>query len=117
MTTQSYWSGHAPGYSLAVERAFIAFRAAEAALLESLKRSYPLDTEVRVVHHRGSFLGVVTGWDVRGVRIVVCNKASGKCAKWWAAHVELATEWAGSDAGGATIGKGTAYRKNQGEHN
>lgn len=117
MTTQSYWSGHAPGYSLVVERAFIAFRAAEEALLESLKHSYPLDAEVRVVHHRGSFLGVVTGWDVRGVRIVVCNKASGKCAKWWAAHVELATEGAGSDARGTTMGKGTAYRKNQGEHN
>ncbi len=103
MTTQSYWSGHAPGYSLAVERAFIAFRAAEEALLESLKRSYPLDAEVRVVHHRGSFLGVVTGWDVRGVRIVVCNKASGKCAKWWAAHVELATKHPPSGATGMTI--------------
>ncbi|WP_348995948.1 hypothetical protein ABFG95_12060 [Achromobacter sp. HNDS-1] len=102
MTTQSYWEGHAPGYSLAVERAFIAFRAAEAALLESLKRSYPLDAEVRVVHRRGSFLGVVTGWDARGVRIVVCNKASGKCAKWWAAHVELAPAQGGQNTGGAS---------------
>ncbi|MFH7106386.1 hypothetical protein [Achromobacter xylosoxidans] len=115
MTTQSYWSGHAPGYSLAVERAFIAFRAAEAALLESLKRSYPLDTEVRVVHHRGSFLGVVTGWDVRGVRIVVCNKASGKCAKWWAAHVELATEQPGSDSASTTINTAVSDQQGSGD--
>lgn len=76
--------------SVTVKQARDAVRAAEAALLAALKQSYPQGACVHVVHHRGSFPGEVTGWDVYGVREVVRNLSSGKTAKWWAAHVEIA---------------------------
>lgn len=99
MEKSSYWQGHAPGYSVAVEEAHKVVLAAEAALLEALKQSYPRGAAVRVVHYRGSFHGEVAGWDTDGVRVLVRNVVSDKCAKWWAAHVELAAQSSGQDAG------------------
>lgn len=55
--------------SVTVKQARDAVRAAEAALLAALKQSYP----------QGAC-----------VRVVVRNLSSGKTAKWWAAHVEIA---------------------------
>lgn len=78
--------------SVSVEQANRAVLEAKAALEQSLKQCYPLGARVRVAHHRGGFLGEVTGWDVYGVRVVVRNLSSGKIAKWWAAHVELAKD-------------------------
>lgn len=85
----SYWEGHAPGYSRAVERAALAVSAAEEALRSALEAAYPRDARVRVVHYGGSFTGTVDGWDRNGSRVYVRNDASGKTKKWWAAHVEL----------------------------
>lgn len=91
MNNPSDQPGYAPGYSYAaVAQAVAAVRIANAALLESMRQSYPLGARVRVIHHRGSFLGEVTGWDERGVRIAVRNLSSGLTSRWWAAHVELA---------------------------
>ena len=84
----SYWAGYARGYSRAVERANEAVHAAEKALVETMLREYPIDSAVRVVHHRGSYTGTVVGVDKFGVRIDVRDDRTGKTRKWWAAHVE-----------------------------
>ena len=87
----TYWQGNgmAPGYSRDVEQAKEAVNAAEAKLLDTMKRAYPHDSQVRVVHYRGQFEGTVTGHDIYGIRICVRNNHTGKTCKWWAAHVEL----------------------------
>jgi len=82
-------AGYAPNYSISVEQASDAVHDAEVALLDALKRAYPLGTTVRVVHPRGSFMGEVDGWDHHGTQVAVRNFRSGKTNKWWAAHVEL----------------------------
>lgn len=87
----SNWQGEssAPSYSQEVEKASNEVRAAVAALLETMRREYPVHSRVRVVHHRGQFFGVVTGHDTHGVRVIVRNSTTGKISKWWARHVEV----------------------------
>lgn len=87
----SYWNGHAPNYSTAVEAACKAVREAEGEALDALKKDYPKGAEVRVVHSRGEFYGLVIGWDIHGYRVHVKNVASRKTSKWWAACVDTPT--------------------------
>ncbi len=87
----SHWFGTAtaPNFGRRCARAQAALHEADEALLRALKADYPLDAPVTVVHYRGQFSGRVAGWDRFGCRVVVRNDASGKVAKWWAAHVQL----------------------------
>lgn len=89
MDWTSHWEKYAPGYSREVEQATAAVDKAEENLLAALRAAYPIGARVRVVHHRGEFMGVVSGYDTYGSRVRVMNCRSGKTAKWWAAHVEL----------------------------
>lgn len=89
------WPNYGVRYSKAAEAASDAVYAAQANLQAVLRHEYPEGARVRVVHSRGRFYGHVVGWDHGGSRVTVENDHSGKVAKWWAAHVELAT---GDDA-------------------
>ena len=90
----AYWqtSYHAAGFSKAVAEAATRVTRAKEEALETLKREYPCDAAVRVYHSRGTFTGVVSGWQLEGYRIWVCNDESGKTNGWWAAQVELVQE-------------------------
>lgn len=86
-----YWltSGTAPNFSREVARASETVRLAEGKLLAALRHQYPRGRRVQVVHGRGQFYGTVSGWDAQGSRVMVLNERTGKCCKWWAAHVQL----------------------------
>lgn len=86
--TSHFPRGYAERQSAEVEAAGDKVIAAKAALTEALKRAYPLDQRVEVVHHRGRFFGTVTGWDPEGSRVAVRNEITRKVCKWWSAHVQ-----------------------------
>jgi hypothetical protein len=80
--------GYAERQSRDVELACRAVIAAKASLFDALKAAYPEGCWVEVVHHRGRFFGIVTGWDAEGSRIAVRNERSQKVNTWWSAHVQ-----------------------------
>jgi len=80
--------GYAERQSKEVEQAYRAVIAAKASLVDALRSVYPEGCWVEVVHHRGRFFGIVTGWDAEGSRVAVRNERSHKVCKWWSAHVQ-----------------------------
>lgn len=87
----THWYGQASSFSRVVARASGAVHRAEEAMLDAMRSEYPKGCEVRVVHHRGAFVGHVQGWDKFGCRVIVHNDRTGKTSKWWAAQVERTT--------------------------
>ena len=75
-------------FSKIVEEASAAVRAAEWNLLAALQKNYPIDSLVRVVHHRGEYMGFVVGHDIFGNRIVIKNEETGKISRRWFREVE-----------------------------
>ncbi|MCF6783362.1 hypothetical protein [Stutzerimonas stutzeri] len=59
-----------------VAAAYDARRAAETALKEAMAKQFPKDARVLVIHHRGSYEGVVVSTD--DVRVYVRNEVTGK---------------------------------------
>ena len=73
-----------------VEQAAEAVRSAKDNLLAALRIAYPIGSLVWVVHHRGEYMGFVTGHDVFGHRVVIKNVMTDKISRRWFQEVERA---------------------------
>ena len=77
-------------FSKTVEEASVAVRTAESNLLAALQGFYPIGSLVRVVHHRGEYVGIVLSHDIFGRRVVIKNEETGKISRRWFREVERA---------------------------